>query len=185
MTSPTPVVNWIVDTNRFALAEPPQWWLKGLADFDDSLVVIPSRMGPYYRLAQRRQMTPTIKLNHELDAQPDSKMLASYGLVPVTTITFTGPPNWNPMMFEELRRRAVWRMGGLDAVMKRIEADEKAALKAKAEKISQRNDQIVDDAWKYYNFKRGVRGNLYSPKTPNRGEKPSEKKAPIIRIRKG
>ena len=78
--------NYVVDENRFRLAGPPQWWLRKLWDFDNSLVVVPSRQGFYYRLAQRRKLKLSDKVvNDALFKESDTKMLASYSLVPVTT----------------------------------------------------------------------------------------------------
>lgn len=116
--------NYIVDVNRFKLAGPPTWWLKKLWDFDPSLVVVPSRQDCIYRLAQRRPLKlPEHITNDALFNQSDTKMLASYNLVPVTTILSTA--NWsNPLMFEELRQRAPWRMGGAEKVIKDIEGAE-------------------------------------------------------------
>lgn len=155
--------NYIVDINPFSLAGPPKWWLSQLWDFDASLVVIPSRQGFYYRLTQRRK--PNLSANIVNDAlfkESDTKMLARYSLVPVTTILATA--NWsNPYLFEELRNRAPWRLGGAEKVTKEIEDQE---LKAEFDKRMQTDDMLTDvskDAWKLYQKKIGLRSHMYSP----------------------
>ena len=103
------MTNYIPDVNKFKLSGPPEWWLRLLNDFDPSLVVVPSRQGFYYRLAQRRPISLTAKfVNDMLFQHSDTQMLAQYGLIPVTTIVATA--TWSPMMFQELAERAPWRM---------------------------------------------------------------------------
>ena len=160
--------NWIPDTNRFKLAGPPSWFLRQLEEFDASLVIIPSRMGHYYRLAQRRKMKLAEHVvNDIMKEQADTAMLASYGLVPVTTILAT--ISWsNPFLFEELRRRAPWRQGGADEVIKKLDAQEYQDKVDKFLAQDQVNDYVARDAWRYYNKNLGLRSNVYSPKTPDR-----------------
>lgn len=164
----TTYTNWIPDINRFKLSGPPAWFLRQLDEFDNSLVVIPSRMGFYYRLAQRRKMRLTENVvNDILKEQADTAMLASYGLVPVTTILAT--VNWgNPFLFEELRRRAPWRMGGAEEVVKKLEAQEYQDKVDAFLEQDEKNDYVARDAWRYYQKQIGLRSNVYSPKTPDR-----------------
>jgi hypothetical protein len=155
--------NYIPDVNPFSLAGPPTWWLKKLWDFDASLVVVPSRQGFYYRLAQRR--TPNLTtdiIKDALFAESDTKMLARYALVPVTTILSTA--NWgNPYLFEELRRRAPWRLGGADAVNHMLdEQDRKDDLDLRA-KTDAHLTALGKDAWGLYNKKIGKRTHMWSP----------------------
>lgn len=160
--------NWIPDINRFRLAGPPQWFLKRLHEFDNSLVIIPSRMGFYYRLAQRRKINLAINvINDVMKEEADTAMLARYGLIPVTTILAT--VNWdNPFLFEELRRRAPWRMGGADEVIKKLETQEKQEEFDKFLKQDEKNDYVARDAWRYYQKKVGTRTNAFHVKTPDR-----------------
>lgn len=155
--------NYVPATNPFKLAGPPTWFLRQLYDFDDSLVIMPSKQGFYYRLAQRRPlMLKEQVVNDVLKEQADTRMLASYGLVPVTTILATA--NWsNPLIFEELRRRAPWRMGGAAKFTELVEAQERIdAINKKTEQDDKLN-YLAKDAWRYYNKKIGVRSHLYSP----------------------
>jgi hypothetical protein len=156
------VTNYIQDTNPFRLAGPPKWWLRRLWDFDSSLVVVPSRQGFYYRLAQRRQLNLSEKMALELmSTESDAKMMASYGLIPVTTILSTA--NWDsPLMWIDLAERAPWRQGGAEKVINHIEG-----LEAQKEaKIDALNDEMIteraQDSWKIYRKKIGLGRTWYS-----------------------
>lgn len=161
--------NYIPDTNPFNLAGPPTWWLSKLKDFDDSLYVLPSRQGFYYRLAQKRRLKlPDHIVNDALFKESDTKMLARYSLVPVTTILATA--NWsNPFLFEELRRRAPWRLGGAEKVSKDLEDQE---LKDEFDKRQKTDDMLTDvskDAWRLYQKKIGIRSRMYIPQVKQAG----------------
>jgi hypothetical protein len=159
------MVNYIPDQNKFNLAGPPKWWLSKLWDFDNSLVVIPSRQGFIYRLAQRRK--PSLQANIVNDAlfkESDTRMLARYGLIPVTTILATA--NWsNPYLFEELRRRAPWRLGGHEKVNAMLEAQDAQDELDKRAQTDSHLTSLSKDAWNLYNKKIGLRSQMYSPKT--------------------
>jgi hypothetical protein len=148
--------NYIPDVNRFKLAGPPQFWLRQLWDFDASLVVVPSRQGFYYRLAQRRKLRlPDKIVNEALWKDSDTQMLASYNLVPVTTILATA--NWhNPLMFKELADRAPWRQGGAEAVANRLERWEWEEEQKRARATDEVNTMVSKDAWKLYRKKIGL-----------------------------
>ena len=154
------MINYIVDTNPFNLAGPPKWWLSKLWDFDSSLVVVPSRQTCIYRLAQRRQLNlPERVTNEALFKESDTKMLSSYGLVPVTSILPTA--NWsNPYLFQELANRAPHRNGGAQACADRMDEQD---LKNEFDKRKLSDEQLTylsKDAWKYYNKKIGLRGSI-------------------------
>lgn len=156
--------NFIRDENPFNLAPPPKWFLKQLMEFDPSLVIVPSRQGFYYRLAQRRKLQLTEQVvNEALFAQSDTKMLASHSLVPVTTILAN--PNWgNPILFQELRDRCPHMNGGAEKVIKAIEDREFEAHLKKLAETDENLTYLSKDAWKYYNIKIGTRTGMYSPK---------------------
>ena len=175
--------NYIADQNRFKLAGPPKFWLNQLWDFDSSLVVVPSRQGCYYRLAQRRRLQlPEHIVNEALFKESDTQMLSTYGLVPVTTILATA--NWsNPLMFEELRQRAPWRNGGADKVNAELEIKDQQREMDKNVRIDERNTDIAKDAWKMYNKKIGLRSQMYSPVVKKRqSSTPPANRAPAIII---
>jgi hypothetical protein len=149
--------NWIQDINKFSLAGPPKWWLTQLWHFDNSLVVVPSRQGFYYRLAQRRKLTlPDHIVADALFNESDTKMLARYSLVPVTTILATA--NWgNPYIFEELRRRSPTRLGGAEKVNAMLEAQDAQDEADKKAKTDEYLTHLGKDAWKLYKRKLGLR----------------------------
>lgn len=157
------MTNYIPDTNPFKLAGPPKWWLSKLWDFDDSLVVVPSRQGYFYRLAQRRKPSLSADIvNNALFKESDTKMLASYNLIPVTTIVATA--NWsNPYLFVELANRAPWRLGGADAVNARLDAEDAQEELDIATKTDEHLNSLGKDAWNLYLKKIGVRSHMYSP----------------------
>lgn len=157
--------NYYPDVNRFNLAGPPAFFLRQLWEYDPSLVIIPSRMGFYYRLAQRRKLQlPENVINDVMREQADTQMLARYGLVPVTTILAT--IRWDsPLFFADLNMKAPWRMGGADKYEKLLLEQEK---KERLEQLGQRSehlDYLAKDAWKFYNKKIGTRTHLWSPTT--------------------
>ena len=103
-------------------------------------------------------------MNDVLKEDSDTKMLASYSLVPVTTILSTA--NWsNPVIFEELRRRAPWRMGGAKKFTALVEGQDREEDLKKRLVQEEHLDYLSSDAWKYYNKLIGLRSHLYSPKT--------------------
>lgn len=162
--------NYIQDTNRFQLAAPPDWFLHQLYMFDPSLVIVPSRQSFCYRLAQRRRLKLSEKVvNDVLKEQADTRMLASYSLVPVTTILATA--NWsNPLIFVELQRRAPWRMGGAAKFTQMVEGQDRQDLLDKQARQDEHISYLAKDAWKHYNKQIGLRSHLWSPTT-----KPSRK----------
>lgn len=176
------MTNYIEGENPLRLAGPPTWWLQKLYDFDNSLYVVPSKQGHFYRLAQKRPLDIRTSTVHRADPSPDSQQLYRYGLIPVTTILSTA--HWdNPLMWEDLRQRAPWRMGGADAYEKAILAKERQ----KNLDIAKQNDeQLTDrarDAWGYYLMKAGRRQNMWIPKTPLPADvKQRFGKTPLIKI---
>lgn len=145
--------NYIVDHNKFKLSGPPSWWLRKLWDFDSSLVVVPSRQDCVYRLAQRRKLNlPEHVTNDVLFKQSDTQMLASYSLVPVTTILATA--NWsNPLMWKDLNDRAPHRLGGAEKVIKDLEDAELSAEIKKNVEIDDMLTRTAKSGWKYYKEK--------------------------------
>jgi hypothetical protein len=165
--------NYIPDVNRFKLAGPPKWWLDKLWDFDSSLVVVPSRQDCVYRLAQRRKLNLSIAVTNDIMfKESDTQMLASYGLIPVTSILATA--NWsNPFMFEELRRRAPWRLGGAQKVADDLDAEDAKAELDKRAATDEHLTYLAKDSWNLYLKKIGVRSHMYSPKTKRSSAKVS------------
>ena len=166
--------NYIKDVNRFNLAGPPGYWLKQLHEFDSSLVVVPSRQGFYYRLAQRRKLQlPEHMTNASLWHESDTHMLARYSLIPVTTILAT--VNWgNPYIFVELANRAPWRMGGAKKVNAMLEDQDKTDALDKRVATDEHLTALSKDAWKLYRTKIGL-GRSWN----NRGSVKQVAKPPV------
>jgi hypothetical protein len=162
--------NYIHDVNPFNLAGPPQWWLQKLWEFDESLVVIPSKQDFVYRMAQRRPPDPKAKLVGDLAQDSDSRMMAQYGLIPVTTINATA--RWdNPLMWKDLAERCPWRMGGWDKYEAIMDAKEQEQELKKAAVTDDRNTQVAKDGWRYYQKKAGFRSQMYSPTVKEKQDK--------------
>jgi len=178
--------NYIPDVNRFKLAGPPKWFLAKLWEFDPSLVIVPSRQGFQYRLAQRRKLRlPEHIVNDSLWNQSDTQMLASYNLVPVTTIIATA--NWsNPYIFVELANRAPWRMGGADKVNAMLESQEKQDRIDIQAKVDEHLDYLSRDAWKLYRKKIGLgRSWNITPESAKSQSKPLVRTLPRQRYYSG
>lgn len=170
--------NFIKDRNPLDLASPPKWWLKRLWDFDDSLVVVPSRMAYCYRLAQRRIPDRRTNLVHDLQGDSDSQMLRSYHLVPVTTIIATA--RWdNPLMWNDLAGRMPSRNGGAEAYEAKLLAIERQKELDELAKRDDMLDIVAKDSRKFYDLKRGVRSNLWSPTIKGSKPLPSNRSAAI------
>jgi hypothetical protein len=116
--------NYLETTNPFGLAAPPDWFLRDLFAQDPALVIFPSMVQPFYRVARRCTHTPgLVALQTVLsDKAADVKLLIAEKLVPVTDIY--PRPHWGPLILEELHKRDIWAAGGADKAADRLEADE-------------------------------------------------------------
>lgn len=157
--------NYIPDENRYHLAGPPIWWLSKLWEFDPSLVVVPSRQGFCYRLAQRRRLRLAEHVVNDALRESDTTMLASYSLIPVTTILATC--NWsNPYLFVELANRAPWRQGGADKVNERLDNQDAETVESIRHATDEHLTSLGKDAWQQYRNRIGL-GRSYL--LPNSG----------------
>lgn len=160
--------NWIADKNRYGLETPPTWWLQRLSDFDDQLVVIPSRQQAVYRIARRRQFSPGLGPMAVIDNSMDTGMLALHGLVPVTTmIRYSGAWDIDTVLVK-LRDRDTWRISGgpqsgrtsqerANLVADAIEADEDRQVSNERERSRADLDYRSRDAWRSYQARTGQR----------------------------
>jgi hypothetical protein len=163
--------NWIPDINRWNLETPPSWWLQRLFDFDDKLVVIPSRQQMLYRIARRKQLSPGIGPLAVIDNQRDTAMLATHGLVPVTTmIRFASSWDIDAVLLK-LRERDMWAVSGGPAsgksaqeraakVADTIEAHEAAQDAKERTRLRDELDHRSRDAWRSYQARTGQRSRL-------------------------
>lgn len=147
--------NFIADVDKFKLGAPPEWWLTRLRDFDPSLVVVPSRQDCVYRLAQKRPLNlPEHIVNDALFNHSDTQMLATYSLIPVTTIM--AKPNWSdPRMWRELEERAPWRMGGAEKVLTELEEAEFREETQKRLLTELNLEDRAKDGWQLLKHKQG------------------------------
>ncbi len=165
--------NYIPDTNPFNLAGPPDSFLRKLWEYDPSLVIMASKQGYYYRLGQKgKKLDLPAKIVHDvLKEEADSRMMASYGVVPITTVLATA--NWdNPLIFEALTLRAPWRQGGADAFEKKVLAQERGDKIEAAKKQDETNTYRAKDAWQYYKKKAGLQTNAFTFKGKSRPATP-------------
>ena len=135
--------NWIEDRNRFKLPAPPAWALKKLFDFDHMLVIIPSRNNPPsgtkpgYLLCRRATFSRGLGKEALFENQhPDTNMCWMHGLVPIGPLRWkSADQTWRESdvdgLIEELKARDTWSQaaaaGGLDALVDRIEEQEREA----------------------------------------------------------
>lgn len=174
--------NWYADVNRFGLPAPGEWWLKLLSEYDDQLVVIPSRVDLVYRLTRRVRREARLGLNamivHE---HPDTVMMIQYGVVPVTSLV-----RWSiqsDKVIRDLMARDTWRVFGkpvldahdaqkaTDMVIDRLDAAD-AAVKAEDDR---RGDDMIDaagsDAFRSLQHRKGERVSM---REVNRGRGPAD-----------
>jgi hypothetical protein len=106
--------NWIEDKNRWSIVKPPEWALLALWNFDDQLVLLPSRKKKQYLLARRRHLSAGLGDVAMLDNKhPDTNMCYVHGLVPIAPLTFRkGKAVWTQQsvtnFLDELRSRDTW-----------------------------------------------------------------------------
>ena len=165
--------NWIPDENRWNLEAPPQWWLQALWDFDNQLVVLPSRHQQRYLLARRRKYSAGLGDVAMLDNKhPDTNLCFVNHCVPIAPLNFSG--EWTLTILDQLRERDTWAITGgptstladPEAALNRL-ADAVDAADAKREaKINQQNRemfyQMGRDAWRSMQARIGARNKRAS-----------------------
>lgn len=78
---------WIADRNRFGLEKPPDWFLTGLLEYDEQLVIIPSQKRRQYLLCRRRKLTAGLGDVAMLDNKhPDTNMCYAHGVLPIAPL---------------------------------------------------------------------------------------------------
>src|SRR5258706_12013367 len=110
--------NWNPDGR--AVDAPPIYFLQRLYDFDNMLVLMPSREQPgAYVLGRRKQWGPGLT-QAGVDAvytKADTKMCILSGTVPVCMVFKTTSGSWNPDgLIQKLRARDIWTLGGAGKV---------------------------------------------------------------------
>lgn len=159
---PNPYVgkNYIPDNAR--METPPAYWLQRLWDFDDQLVVIPSRYIPFaYVLARRRKHTAGLTdaaLEATVD-QPDTRMCFRYGVIPISMIYRTGTTWSIDNIIAQLKARDTWAVGGGEKMADLADAADEAIDKAQKKSIRDDMWNRSGDAWRSYQARTGQRNH--------------------------
>ncbi len=148
--------NYIPDNTRMAV--PPPYFLQRLYDFDNMLVLMPSRRVPFaYVIARRRQRTAGLSTKALMDSidQPDTKMCLKHGCVPVSLMYRTGS-TWDiDSVIRTLAARDMWALGGADKVADMLEAQESRAEAANKAAIRDDLWNRSGDGWRTYQHRTG------------------------------
>jgi hypothetical protein len=173
--------NFIHDNTRMEV--PPNYFLQRVYDFDNMLVLLPSRMVPTaYVVARRRQFGIGLTDKALIDSidQLDTKMCLLHGLVPVCLMYKVGA-SWDPdPLLRTLAARDLWAMGGAEKVADMLEAQE-AADKAKISKDIK--DDLYNrsgDAWRSYQARTGASNLQFHARPTPRKEQRSTSNVPSV-----
>jgi hypothetical protein len=172
--------NYIADNVRMEV--PPLYFLQRVFDFDNMLVIVPSRNVPFaYVIARRKQFSKGLsdKALEGTIRQPDTLMCLQYGLVPVCLMYKTGPSWEVDGLLRTLAARDMWAHGGPDKVADMLEAQEEAA-KAKIQAETRddlRNRSFA--AWDSYKARTGANNtSRYGGTLKSRQERRTNQTAP-------
>ena len=158
------MVNWIGTENPFGMECPPDWWMKGLYDFDHMLVLIPSQRKKEYLLTRRRTMTQVDAGAVLLDNKnPDTKFCILNGIIPIAPLKWKSGTNgvFSQLNLDSLlnalraRDTYVYTHAGAtvdeDAAWKAVEAEEEAQ-KAKDHSLMKEISSGVANTPRYFIF---------------------------------
>ena len=174
-----PYSNWIPDENNWRLEQPPDWFLTGLYNYDEMLVIIPSRFkrkisGPQYLLARRRQYTAGLGDVAMLDNKhPDTNMCYAHKLLPIAPlVSKSGAVAFTQQNLESLldtlRERDAWAANGgplakdPDAVWKAIEDFEATQQKKADASLWDKLHHMGRDAYRSLKARTGQRNKRAS-----------------------
>lgn len=164
------MANYLQTSNPFCLPRPPAWWLRALADFDQALVVFPSVIQRIYILGRRRGFTnraavqPLVTLNNNLvrmTAGLDGDVLATHNLVYVDKIIGWGV--WTNAIFNQLRARDTWRVGGGAAYADLVEQQEAQERLKRHATRSADWDHRMNDFYRSWQARTGQRTKVTIP----------------------
>lgn len=170
--------NWLADQNTWNLPEPPPWFLQKLYNFDEQLVIFPSRgkpvkgENPHYVLARRRQLTAGMSDLAVLENKhPDTNFMIANGLVPIgplrfkkgiTTFTEAGLVS----LLADLDSRDLWKhTGGLkdpDAAWKLVEEGEAQQKIVDRRNLRDKFYHMAKDAYRSLKARTGQRNKRAS-----------------------
>lgn len=169
--------NWIPDRNPSNLASPPQWFLDELWEFDNQLVIMPSREKlPLYRLVRRTRRTAGYKfisrLAKGLSFSPDTIMMAHHDVVPVASLPAT--VTWSARIFLELIARDTWRVGGGDKAADLLDAQDKAKEDQQNRNLNSELHERVNRSYEHFKARTGQRLSMVTPRAPTRTLPPDD-----------
>lgn len=170
--------NWIADKNRYNLPTPPGWFLQSLFDFDNQLVLIPSRKKvkgerPAYLLCRRRLRSSGLGDVAMLDnMHPDTNMCYAHGVVPIAPLRFKANQvgftrgGLNSLL-TDLRSRDSWALtggpdGDADATWKAVEAQEQSIEARERHNLRDMFYHRARDAWRSLKARTGQRNKRAS-----------------------
>lgn len=157
--------NYLWSENPFKLADPPDWWLQQLFDYDAQLVVFPSRHRMAYILARRRHFSNAMAELNELDkatvrqtAGLDGDILANNNLIYVRHLI--GETVRRPALFQWLRDNDITAQGGGEKVATRLEDTEADIAAQKRVNLISDIEHRAKDAWRSYQARTGRRSGM-------------------------
>lgn len=143
------------------MAEPPEYWLQRLWDFDSELVVFPSIQVPFaYVLARRARRTGGMNLHdpHFAKALPDTKFCLERHLLPVSLIYRHSTASWSiDNILMDLRARDIWAAGGAEKFADQADANDASDEQRTKDNIRDDMWNRSGDAWRSYQARTGQR----------------------------
>lgn len=157
--------NFLQTENPFKLAEPPDWWLQRLFDYDAELVVFPSRHRMAYILARRRHFSNAMAEADRLDkdllrqsAGLDGDILATHNLIYVRHLI--GDSVRRPALFQWLRDNDTKAHGGAETLSRKLEDAEADIAQQKRVAMLDDIEYRAKDAWRSYQARTGRRSGF-------------------------
>lgn len=143
------------------MSTPPEYWLQRLHDYDDKLVVFPSRHVPFAYVLARKREHGTADADKALACvitQPDTKKCLERHWAPVTIIVRHSQASWSiDNIIASLQKRDIWRHGGGDAYADKLDAIDAAEERQKRADLRDDFMQRADLAWDLYKRRTGQR----------------------------
>ena len=114
--------NFIRTSNPFNLADPPEWFLNGLAALDADLVIFASTHHPCYRMCRR--VTKTKDLSRPIASWPDTYILVAHRLAPWKSVLPTSLDMSWARVLEEIPEYDQWAFKDAGAVADHLDGRE-------------------------------------------------------------
>lgn len=121
--------NFLPSANPYGLADPPQWFLKDMYEFDADLVIFPSMEDAAYCLARRVTHGEPLAVTLLKDKHPNAVFCMTYRLLSITGIL--PGAHWGPALLGDLVQMDMWRSGGSDKhcdALERLEEEKRNKL---------------------------------------------------------